>query len=51
MVVGSGIGENRRVFEDFEEVVESSTVNLLDEPQGFGTTAYKCSMTSQVKRD
>ena len=50
-VVGSGIGENRRVCEDFEEIVESSTMNLLDEPQGFGTMAYECSTTGQVKRD
>jgi len=49
--VGSGIGENRRVCEDFEEIVESSTMNLLDEPQGFGTMAYECSTTSRVKRD
>jgi len=37
--------------EDFEEIVESSTMNLLDEPQGFIMTAYECFMTSQVKRD
>jgi len=50
-VVRSGIGENRRVFEDFEEIVKGSTMNPLDEPRGFGTMAHECSTTSRVKRD
>jgi len=50
-VVRSGIDENQRVFEDFEEIVESSTMNRLYEPQGFGTMAYECSTMSRVKQD
>jgi len=50
-LVRSGIDENRRVFEDFEVIVEGSTMNPLDKPQGFGTMAYECSTTSRVKRD